>query len=181
MPGGLEGRRYQYLARKSHASIARLRAVAGLGPEDEAAPGGADGGGLPQPPAAPRAAAPTAAATESGPLLVEGRAAPAPSPTSPLCDGCMILASVHDALAPPAGVKRLHAALPGSGLLWFEAGHWPNLARECAAPFASAASTFLADKPTPPALLEASAAAAERIRAPGSGGSIPCLDACAIL
>lgn len=160
-PGALEGRAYQYKARAGHASIARLRELSALGAEGA------------ETPLAP-AAAPTTA-TESGRLLTPGSPALRSDAAMPYT-ACLILGAVHDGISPPSGLRRLHSALPGSELLWFVAGHWPNLARECASDFGSATTSFLAGRPIPQRLRDASSSAAEEIRSADPSICTACLE-----
>lgn len=146
--GALEGRKFQYLSRKGTSTFERLGHATGA----------AIGASEAVLAAAVAQATPAAGATESGRLLMSSH--------SPLYEEVAIFGSVYDAISPPTAVRRLHAALNGSRLIWFAAGHWPNLAREQSGLFGGAALAFLRGEPWPPMVHEASVAAELHIRAP---------------
>ena len=104
-------------------------------------------------------------ANEGSRLLTSGAEPPAPPYEAVLIVGC-----VHDYISPPAGIRKLHGALRGSELVWFDAGHWPNLVRDCPSDFGDAVRAFLQERrPLPTAVLAASSAAEQLIRPPGRG------------
>ena len=173
VPGGVEGRNYQYEARAKHASIERLRNATGAPPPMPK--------GEPVPPPSPN--------NEKGKLLSDAprsdyattAAAPtvAASTTSPLYSACAIFAASFDGISPPTSSKNLHAAMNGASLIWFATGHWPNLAREAPSTFGAATTAFLKGQPFPQEVLSSSAEAEAQIPAGGN----PCADLleCAIL
>jgi len=171
-PGALEGRKFQYLARKEAVTCDRLAVATGGAME---APAAAESVGSPA-----VAAQTNAGLAESGRLLANCNAQSGNGP--PLYEEAAIIGAVFDAIAPPAAVKRLHASLRGSQLLWFASGHWPTPARECPGLFSSAAIAFLRGHPCPAAVLEASAEAETQIPARGTW-CVPCSggDECVIL
>jgi pimeloyl-ACP methyl ester carboxylesterase len=159
--GGIEGRRYQYMARAGHRSIDRLAEASG---GTSAAPAAAEG---------------AAAADDESRQLLSGGAVGTPPPLPPpLYEGVCILAAVHDGIAPPKSVQRLCASLCGCSLVWFDSGHWPNVARECPSRLAPAVLAFLSGTPLPRDVLDASADAETRIGEPA--GDV-CPDTCALL
>ena len=107
-----------------------------------------------------------------------------------LYDEAAIFASLHDGITPPHAVLRLHAALDAPLLVWFPAGHWPNLARECPGHFGEASLAFLLGRDLPPAVVDASRKAAGAIPATPpplrsfagrSFGGMDCLSGCVVL
>ena len=122
VPEAAAGRRYQYLAREAQiGTIAQLRAAHAAAASSAEANGGEANGGE----------------TTSSPP-------PAAATTTPLCEALCVAAAVYDNVTPPSGIRLIHGAMPGSTLVWFEAGHWPNVAREQNALFGKAVRSFLA-------------------------------------
>ena len=186
-PGGFEGRAYQMVARRTHATLARLKAATGGDGGDASA------ASLPNAACAPVVASIASPKGEEGRLLGDGPPASASARAyggaalPPLSEGGVgIFGAVYDAITPPHASMRLHGAMRGSQLVWFPTGHWPNLARESRDHFGRATIALLNGKDVPADVLQASKKAAEEIpkvpiaRTFGGGGDCNCPDACAI-
>jgi pimeloyl-ACP methyl ester carboxylesterase len=137
-PGGFEGRAWQMRARKTHKTLARLRAAYGVPDPDE-----------------------PAATTANDPA--HGTPAAAASSPAPLCDAVGIFASVYDRISPPCAARRLRDAMQAPGIVWVPTGHWPNLARERSTHFERATLNFLLGSAIPKDVLDASAVAEQEI------------------
>jgi pimeloyl-ACP methyl ester carboxylesterase len=212
-PGAFEGRTYQMHARRAHATLTRLAtatggdggsAAADSVKDGEAASASSspapasmtrsdDGAGRatvqPAGPGGSAAAAPKASPAADTPLLGDDGAAMTLASKAPLCDGEMaIFGAIHDAITPPHAAMRLHAALARSSLVWFDTGHWPNLAREAKDAFDRAAVGFLSGVGVPNDVLESSKQLAKRIpdkpaahSFDGGGGDCNCLNGCVLM
>ena len=132
-------------------------------------------------------AAQKASVAATTPLLSDDGAAAKASKAS-LCDGeVAVFGAIHDAMTPPHAAMRLHAACARSSLVWFDTGHWPNLAREAKDAFDRSAVGFLSGSGVPTDVLEASKVLARRIPdKPAAhdfdgGGDCSCLNGCVLM
>ena len=87
-----------------------------------------------------------------------------------------IFAAVHDGISPPSVSTRLHRAYRGSTLVWFDTGHWPNIAREAGPSFHKAAVAFCRGDGISSALMGASASLEKRIVAWDAPPAVPPAD-----